>query len=220
MNQPDPERKIATAGTESRWFAAIAPGTAVREALTEATAALRAMADHASASVSWLAPGDLHVTLVFLGPCPAERRPAVEAALERAAADAAPFTLRARGLGLFGSPHRPRVLWAGVDGAEDALARLRRRCVRELAAAGVRLDAREYWPHITLGRVRAVRNAAALTEGLRPLQDGVFGAWPARDLRLMRSLPPGSGRRYRTEGRWRFVETTERVDTDEPNQGA
>jgi RNA 2',3'-cyclic 3'-phosphodiesterase len=214
MNQPDPGRDIATAGGEPRWFAALTPGTAVREALMEATAALRPAADRAGARVAWLAPEDLHVTLVFLGPCPADRRAAVEAALARTAADAAPFTLRARGLGCFGTPRRPRVLWAGVDGAEDPLAWLQCRCVRELAAEGFRLDGRAYRPHITVGRVRAVRNASPLTEGLHRLQDGVFGAWPVRDIRLMRSLPPGAGRRYRTEGRW-ILKTT-----NEPNQGA
>lgn len=66
----------------------------------------------------WVHPEDYHLTLKFLGGTPADRMPAVREALALVAAGTAPFGLALDGLGTFGRPGLPAVLWAGVRAAE------------------------------------------------------------------------------------------------------
>ncbi|MEC0146031.1 RNA 2',3'-cyclic phosphodiesterase, partial [Paenibacillus alginolyticus] len=59
----------------------------------------------------WTHPQDVHVTLSFLGDASAETAEALAADLRQLAAAALPLTLHAEGLGVFGPPAAPSILW-------------------------------------------------------------------------------------------------------------
>jgi RNA 2',3'-cyclic 3'-phosphodiesterase len=104
----------------------------------------------------WVAAENMHITLRFAGDI--DGRTADELADLLADATAAPFTVRIAGTGAFGG-RDPRVLWAGVEaGPElDALYRANERAAR---SAGLEPDPRNFTPHVTLARMRGVRQAA------------------------------------------------------------
>ena len=93
-------------------------------------------------------PGNLHLTLAFLGELTHPALDEVHGALS--ALRAPGFDLRLRGLGLFGGK-RPRNLHAGVV-PEPALEHLQAKVVRAVRNAGVPLEARRFVPHVTLAR--------------------------------------------------------------------
>jgi 2'-5' RNA ligase len=102
------------------------------------------------------APAGLHLTLAFIGEIPAGQVPALAGAVQQGAAGTGPFQLRAEGLGMFPNARAPRVIWAGVEGAPDAMAALtalREGIATQLRGAGFTLD-RRFDPHLTLARVR------------------------------------------------------------------
>ncbi|MBI1736634.1 MAG: RNA 2',3'-cyclic phosphodiesterase, partial [Candidatus Rokubacteria bacterium] len=72
-----------------RSFVAVLLDEPTRAALAARVEHLRAVAP----GVAWVAPANLHVTLKFLGGVDAPRLDLVRAALDRAVAGAAPFTL-------------------------------------------------------------------------------------------------------------------------------
>lgn len=90
----------------------------------------------------------LHLTLVFLGDCPPDALEALHDGLQ--ALRAAPFDLAIEGLGLFGGA-RPRAAYAAVL-PSDPLMRLQARCETLARRAGCPAEARNYLPHVTLGR--------------------------------------------------------------------
>lgn len=103
----------------------------------------------------WVGRENLHLTLVFLGEVGDERRPALEAALTRPFAAAAPFMLRLAGAGTFPRERPARVAWVGVeiDRGLEALRRLQAAVTEAAAAAaGVEVDRRPYTPHLTVAR--------------------------------------------------------------------
>lgn len=105
----------------------------------------------------WVRADLLHLTLVFLGSQPeAMLGPAAEA-LARAAGQHRPFELTLGGVGKFGPPRQPRVLWVATAERTPALQPLRASLERELARAGLDFDAKPLVPHITLGRARHER---------------------------------------------------------------
>lgn len=97
----------------------------------------------------WQRPEQLHLTLHFLGEVACGELTRLCDALE--APPLSPCRLMLSGVGVFGSPDRPRVLWAGVD-PEAPLHTWHRVLGERLAAQGFPLEARPYHPHLTLAR--------------------------------------------------------------------
>ncbi len=162
---------------------------AIKECLREVQSSLRQL----DAQISWVKPENIHLTLKFLGDVSASRLPSVTAAIERAAASIAPFELEVSGAGCFPSARSPRVLWVGLSDLPPSLAELHKAMEAELASVGFARESKKFSPHLTIGRVRAPRNAALVAEQLLA---GGFAAqrFTAREVILMRSdlNPAGS----------------------------
>lgn len=173
-----------------RCFYAIPLPDAVRTALVRAQ---RELAPR-GADVRWVREEALHLTVLFLGEVADGEDAAWVDALWRAAEGLEPPRLAVEGLGYFGPPRAPRVVWAGVrEEGSDGLARLAARLADEARARGVALDPRPFAPHITLGRPRGPRRAAALISAIDALADRWYGAFPVKRIEWMVSerLPEG-----------------------------
>lgn len=100
----------------------------------------------------WVHPQDLHLTLVFLGDTAPEAVEGILARLREAVGKHRPFPLGLKEAGVFGQPHSPRVLWAGVIGALEALKSLQADVSSKLQTVGYVPEERPYSPHLTLAR--------------------------------------------------------------------
>lgn len=104
----------------------------------------------------WVARGNLHLTMKFLGDMDERRVADLVRCAEAACRDVPAFRLRLGRLGGFPSLRRPRVLFYEADAGVDSLRRLADRLDRALEA---RLDiARERRPfraHATIARIRS-----------------------------------------------------------------
>ena len=171
-----------------RLFIAIEVAPAVREALAAAQAGLR----KTDADVKWVTPERMHLTLVFLGDVPASRVPEIPPELDACCAGLAVFDMEAAGLGFFGNPHAPRVIWAGIREGEKAVVELQARIREVVLALGFKLEDRAFSAHLTLGRSRSARNGAALAKALA-MPCGTFGRTRVERALLMKSelLPTG-----------------------------
>ena len=125
---------------------------------SETLGALRALSDKmprvARDSVRWIDADGIHLTLRFLGGIEPDRVPQISESLLGAAAQSGRFALRLGGLGAFPSLDRPRVFWVGLDGELDRLKRLHARVEGALSRVGVEPEARDFEPHLTVGRMR------------------------------------------------------------------
>jgi 2'-5' RNA ligase len=147
------------------------------------------------ADVGWVAADKMHLTLVFIGAGPARLVEGLSAGMTEAARAVDPFEFRVAGLGWFGTPAVPRVIWAGSPDPPPGLRELQRRCWEAAERLGVRPERRPFAPHLTLGRLRG-RGAAALTAEAGKHQNESFGVAPARSVRLMRSIRVAGGARH------------------------
>ena len=112
--------------------------------------------------IRWARLENLHVTVEFFGEVGEERMGGLAQALGRAAAGAQGFPLRLAGVGTFGGALHPRVLWLGVESA--GLRDLHGRVAAALREAGWEPEAREYRPHLTLGRIDRLEDLRRFTE--------------------------------------------------------
>jgi 2'-5' RNA ligase len=165
-----------------RLFVALEIAEDVRARLAERQERLRRTHAH----VAWVAPGNLHVSLAFLGNVGRELVPLVSLVLDDCAAACPGFSLSVGGVGWFGSARSPRVLWAGVA-AHPAIMRLQEAVAQGLRQLGLKIEDRPFKPHITLGRVRSARGRAELVAAARELADAEAGTVACSRVVLMRS---------------------------------
>ena len=136
----------------------------------------------------FVAEGNHHLTLAFLGEVDEAGARSAMDALDAACAGLGPVALAARGLGTFGRG-RDATLWLGVEKG-DGLMALSRRVRGELAARGLAYDEKDFLPHVTLAR-RARVPRGTLGELAFPLPD------EARRVTLFRSTLTPDGARYK-----------------------
>jgi 2'-5' RNA ligase len=132
-----------------RLFLALNLPNETREAVYAAAAPLR----DAAPGVVWVRPELLHVTLKFLGDTPEPLATRVVRVAEDVARVAPPFDVRVRGAGAFPNFRRPRVVWVGIEPAEQ-LARLAAALDAACEALGFAREQRSFAAHLTLGRVK------------------------------------------------------------------
>lgn len=109
----------------------------------------------------WVDPYSIHLTLKFLGNIVEETVGKVTEAMEAAAEGASPFSLEVKELGVFPNLNRVQVVWVGVVGEVDKLAKLQQSIDSNLTSLGFAPESRPFTPHLTLARMR---NEASLTE--------------------------------------------------------
>lgn len=171
-----------------RSFIGIRLPAAVRDAVSEALRGMR----ETKGSVSWVAKGNLHLTLKFLGEIRDDRVPVVVGALEGVAAGIAPFSLGASGGGTFPGPRNPRVLWVGFREPLELVGKLHQNIENALSAAGFPREDRPFHPHITVGRVRGVLPPSWGDRFVQGLSGREFGDVPVSSVALFESrLTPG-----------------------------
>jgi 2'-5' RNA ligase len=136
---------------EVRCFIAIELPDGVKRGLRELQAQLKA---GSSAPVKWVDPANIHLTLKFLGNVAADRLDEISSAMTEAARGTPPFSLEIKELGVFPNPRRVQIIWVGLGGEVDKLARLQQRIESGLEKLGFPPEGRRFTPHLTLARVR------------------------------------------------------------------
>jgi len=121
---------------------------------------------HEHKFVKWVDSQGIHLTLKFLGNIHSKRVAEITKAIEEAAKGIPPFHLEISGLGAFPNLRQARVLWVGIGGEVDKLARLQQNTDSALAALGFAKEERSFMPHLTLARIR---------QGASPLERRNFG---------------------------------------------
>jgi 2'-5' RNA ligase len=188
----------ADEGERWRVFLAIEIPDAVRGALTGPLEALQPL--HESIRTN---PAErMHLTLHFLGhlarPVVEQLQPVLAAAVSRHQR----FRLVAQGVGAFPAIARPRVLWAGIIGADlPRLNALHAELGEALRTAGVSVEGERFHPHLTLGRVRRPPKAlerVAMRDWSARWVAATFGEVPINRVQLMRSQLGGGPPRYTT----------------------
>lgn len=131
-----------------RLFVAVFPTAGVQQALSQA---VQALAPH----LFRLTPPDrIHLTLKFLGESPQESLPRLTGALEPLRNREAPFEATVANLGVFPSPRRARILWAGIGEGSERLVGMAETVETLLEPEGFAREDRRFVPHLTLGRAR------------------------------------------------------------------
>jgi 2'-5' RNA ligase len=102
--------------------------------------------------VRWVPVANIHLTLKFLGDVSDSNIEMLTDILQSTGSGVKQFELSVGGLGAYPKPHRPRVIWVGVE-APPELMNAQRSVESEMARLGYAREKRPFKPHLTIGRV-------------------------------------------------------------------
>ncbi|MEM6688194.1 MAG: RNA 2',3'-cyclic phosphodiesterase [Planctomycetota bacterium] len=112
-------------------------------------------------SIRWVPKESLHLTLKFLGDVENTEVPRICDCIRKAVDGVEPFQIDFIGASAMPSIERPRVVHMGVEDDLQGLSRIAGRLENLLADLGYKREARDYRPHLTLGRVKGSRTKAS-----------------------------------------------------------
>lgn len=147
-----------------------------------------------SPDIKWVKPGNIHLTLKFLGDIEDEIAENITSIMRKICSRFPPFILTIQGVGMFPNVRSPRVLWIGLDG-NDVLSALQREVEDGLEPLGFKSEKRKFTPHLTLGRFRSSIGKDCLRKVMEGQANNRFGTISVLSVALMRSdLHPGGAR--------------------------
>jgi 2'-5' RNA ligase len=174
-----------------RAFVAANLPVAVISQVVETQSEIKDRARRAGMKVGWVPSSSMHLTLKFLAEIPEESVWAVRDVLRDRLLGRPPLMVRVRGAGAFPGRTNPRVLWVGIESADDGLTRLAADVESWLCDLGFSKETRPFHPHLTLGRVK--QGAADVLEGL---EDVDFGQCSISEVVLYQSVLRREGAEY------------------------
>ena len=166
--RPD-ERPVESARPEMlRAFIAVAVSDEIRSVVETIESELKRI----GADVKWVRPGNVHLTLKFLGNVRPDDVERLKAALGEALEGARAFEVKVAGLGTFPRGRgKPRVVWMGLEEGVDDLKSLAGRVDDASASVGFERESRSFAGHLTIGRSRrGGGRLVELAEGVQELR--------------------------------------------------
>ena len=153
--------------------------------------------------IKWLPTETLHLTLKFLGDVENVEVPQICDVIRDVVSEIEPFDLQFASAQCFPDEERPRQIEIGVNDPTGLLSKLVGSLDVELAELGFKRDARDYRPHLSIGRIKGSRKRAGEAVGKR-LQELIeqragqmrFGEMMADHVQLIGSFLDKKGPTY------------------------
>lgn len=142
-------------------------------------------------------PGQIHITLKFLGETPESKVPALVEAMNGAAQGIEPFMVSLKGVGAFPSKNRMRVIWVGMNDTLP-MGTIATRLDESLAEQGFERERRPFAPHLTVARAKVESSNPTVRQIIDNSNQDDFGSVFVDRIRLKKSVLTRCGPQYST----------------------
>ena len=180
-----------------RCFIAICIPDVIKESLFELQKRLKSP-DISGAKISWTRLESFHLTLKFLGELGEQATSRVATAVEKSVEGISPFQVHVQGVSVFPNPSAPQILWAGIADPVGKLKELQHRVDQVTDTLGFPSERRKFTPHLTLGRVRFLRESEEVNRRMGENREIQMDPFQVREVCLMQSILWPEGSEYRT----------------------
>ena len=149
--------------------------------------------------IKWTGSENFHITLAFLGDTEEEKVEPTGKMLKTVCEECFGFEVVLKGAGIFKNIRDPRVIWTGIEHS-DSLDTLFASVKLGLKAEGIPLEERTFNPHLTLGRIKSLRDPESLKALIAEYTDVVIQKQPVSEVILYESLLYHTGPVYKSLG--------------------
>jgi len=153
--------------------------------------------------IKWVDPGNIHLTLAFLGDTDDDRIKIAGIMLKNTCSGFGEFDFTLAGTGIFKSYNDPKVIWIGIEESEK-LRKLNDIINTGLKDTGFKVEDRPFKPHLTFGRIRFVKDIDALRSALERYQNNPIQKVQVKEVILYESILKPTGPVYKPAGIFRL----------------
>jgi 2'-5' RNA ligase len=146
-------------------------------------------------SIKWVDINQMHLTLAFLGDTGEETINQVSSMLKKSCTGFGEINFTISGLGVFRNINDPRVIWAGIETSEK-LSELFNIIKRGLESIGITTEERQFKPHLTVGRVKRLKNRISLEQLIEQYNQTKFQEVSIREVVYYQSILQQEGPLY------------------------
>jgi len=151
--------------------------------------------------IKWVDLWNMHVTLFFLGDTKVDLIAAISENIKKQLADVKSLKLKMSGIGVFKSLADPKVVFVEIE-ASDELKKIKSRIDQAIIPFGFKNDKREFKPHLTLGRIKFIRDKTNLKTVLESSKFQDFGDIHVGEVLLYESILTPKGPIYKVLDRF------------------
>jgi 2'-5' RNA ligase len=155
-------------------------------------------------SIKWVDPANIHLTLAFLGDTEEKRIRILSSLLIDKCSGFGEFDFTLAGTGVFKNFRDPRVIWAGIRSSER-LSDLNSKISTGLKETGFNTEERSFKPHLTLGRIRSLKDPENLKSALERYRETEFQTIQVREVFLFESILTQKGPIYKPLGNFKLT---------------
>jgi RNA 2',3'-cyclic 3'-phosphodiesterase len=148
-------------------------------------------------SINWVNTENLHLTLKFFGDTPETKIESITDSLLAASKLNHSFTFTITGLGSFGSQRFPKIIWLGIENSLDII-ELYNSVNDHLKPLGYLPDKPNFKPHLTIGRIKKLRQVELLHQLETKYENFVFQNVRVENFALYQSILKPTGPVYKT----------------------
>ena len=138
---------------------------------------------------------NIHLTLKFLGNIEESLVEDIEKIMKDCVLEFSPFPLKIKGVGAFPNLKFMRVVWIGIENAEN-IAKIAKNLDNKLTALKFKKEKKGFSPHITIARVKGIRNKNELKNLLEKNENKEFGEVVVNSICLKKSVLSSKGPNY------------------------
>lgn len=154
--------------------------------------------------IKWVEEENIHITLKFFGETDEREIPRIGSVLTSRAANTNSFGISLQTLGIFGSSYAPRVIWTGIEPNAE-LTLLMRALHGDLVAAGFVSDRQNLIPHLTLGRIKFLKDKILFQRVIEKFKRMYSKPETIEEIILFESILRREGPEYNAVGRFPFA---------------
>jgi 2'-5' RNA ligase len=146
--------------------------------------------------IRWVDQDNIHITLAFPGNTGEEKIIEISKVLEKKCEGFGRFEIKIKGAGVFRNLSDPRVIWTGIEPSEK-LDQLNILIKSSLTEVGVRLEDRQFRPHLTLGRIKNLKPVNLLGKLIDKFKESDLQIVPVNEVVLYESILRMQGPLYK-----------------------
>lgn len=146
--------------------------------------------------ITWVLSKNIHLTLKFLGYISIKDIDSVKDILQDVAGRYSPFDAVLRGGGVFPSQRSPRIIWIGIDAGGETLKDIYNDIEAGVESIGLPKEERSFTPHITVGRVKYIKDMNGFGAVITKHKEDLFGNLKVDSISLIKSTLSPKGAVY------------------------